>query len=194
MLAARGMTNLDGSAFVRYLYQINVASGSGCVTREAGCDFLARASTHSDSHTIPHPPAINPTPPASPPRSEYALHVLLSFGANAREPMGPRLIRAAAPGGAFAVPVTFLYGGARDWMPVGAGDAVAARLRLFGVDAACLRTPHAGHHLYAENPEVFAEQLLGRLAEARARGNATRVEAARSRAAVRDALRPRILE
>ena len=107
--------------------------------------------------------------------SEHALRVLLSFGAHARHAIGPRLVRAAAgledeavEGGAVAVavaagsaprpatrrtfrgPVTFLYGGSHDWMPATAGYETAARLRSLGVDAACLLTPGAGHHLYME--------------------------------------------
>jgi pimeloyl-ACP methyl ester carboxylesterase len=60
-----------------------------------------------------------------------------------------------------AHPVTFLYG-SHDWMPADAGAATAEALRGAGVDAACLITSNAGHHLYIEQPELFAAQVLAR--------------------------------
>ena len=69
----------------------------------------------------------------------------------------PRPIRLSAP-------VTFLYG-SHDWMDKQAGASTAAQLRSSGVDAACLITPAAGHHLYMEQPDVFCGQVLGRLRE-----------------------------
>jgi cardiolipin-specific phospholipase len=120
---------------------------------------------------------------------EHALRVLLSFGGHAREPMGPRLVRAASvgevpddvrgPGGGggglagsggrplgphkLSCPVTFVYG-SHDWMPAPAGAATATALRAQGVDAwsGVLGLP-SGHHLYLEAPELFNRTVLWRL-------------------------------
>jgi pimeloyl-ACP methyl ester carboxylesterase len=108
--------------------------------------------------------------------------VLLSFGAHAREPLGPRLLRAAARGEApepsdaataaavgappspvhrYSTPTTFLYGD-HDWMDAGAGNRTAAGLRELGVDADCALIPSAGHHLYLENVDAFVGRVLDR--------------------------------
>lgn len=108
---------------------------------------------------------------------EMALHVLLAFGAHARQPMGPRLIEAARVGERreediaagrpgplhkLRAPVTFAYG-QHDWMDINAGLAAVEALRAAGVDAEAFITPQSGHHLYMEQPEVFDAQVLGRL-------------------------------
>lgn len=126
---------------------------------------------------------------------EFALNVLLAFGAHAREPMGPRLLAAAtmgevpepsdadaAAGGRagraggppravphrFATPTTLLYGGGWDWMPATAGIELAADLREAGVDATAALVPQAGHNLFVEQPVAFARELLRQLANRRA--------------------------
>lgn len=114
---------------------------------------------------------------------EYALNALLSFGAHARLPMGPRLIAAASqppgattvPGpdgeaeaveegavaarGPYRVPTLFLYGESHDWMPIDAGQVTAERLRGLGVRSAAMAVPDSGHHLYMEQPELFCRAL-----------------------------------
>jgi pimeloyl-ACP methyl ester carboxylesterase len=139
--------SMDTAAFVKYLYQITAADGSG----------------------------------------EFALNVLLSFGAHAREPMGPRLLHAAESGevpeasdaaltGPSAVgkkvqyktPTTFIYGQGWDWMPADAGFATAQGLRRHKVDAVATLVPQSGHHLYMEQPDIFASQLIARLNPRRA--------------------------
>jgi cardiolipin-specific phospholipase len=105
---------------------------------------------------------------------EHCLSVLLSFGAHARQPFGPRLLAAArqrlwpVPPGPPAI--TLLYGGSHDWMDAGAGKARAARLRAEGLSAHCSLVPGAGHNLFLEQPEAFAALLAARLGPQRAGG------------------------
>lgn len=142
---------MNKDAFIRYLYQITAAEGSG----------------------------------------ERALNVLLSFGAHAREPMGPRLIRAAQEGEypdesdndddenqrlsynkkdrissslrhKLRIPVHFLYG-QYDWMSSDAGYTTAKALRSNGINASVDIIPSSGHHLYLEQPDVFSNTVLQRL-------------------------------
>jgi pimeloyl-ACP methyl ester carboxylesterase len=129
--------SMNTAAFVKYLYQITAADGSG----------------------------------------EFALNVLLSFGAHAREPMGPRLLHAAETGEVpepsdapvagqkyrYNTPTTFIYGQGWDWMPADAGFATAQALRRHSIDATALLVPQSGHHLYMEQPDIFAAQLISRL-------------------------------
>jgi pimeloyl-ACP methyl ester carboxylesterase len=60
--------------------------------------------------------------------------------------------------------VTFIYGGAGDWMPARPGFEAAAALGARGVDAACLLTPGAGHNIAQESPAAFAAQVVARCA------------------------------
>ena len=94
-----------------------------------------------------------------------ALSALLSFGAVARDALGPRLERAAAAGAA-RFPVSIVYGGANaDWMlRVSPGAGPARALRARGVDAQVFYTPRAGHNLQMENPEGFAAHIVARCA------------------------------
>lgn len=169
----------DLEAFRRYLYDITGAFGRGGVRRarptlERQRQYLAANSLRKIASYLAHLSAVADA------SGELALPVLLSFGAHARVPMGPRLIAAAATGEASAnsdgtasrltIPVTLLYG-SHDWMDARAGAATADALRRAGLDAACLITPQAGHHLYMEQPAIFCNQVLGRLAEADGRAS-----------------------
>jgi cardiolipin-specific phospholipase len=103
-----------------------------------------------------------------PPSGEDALRVLLAFGAHAREPMGPRLLAAAAGrrapfDGGRPFPVTLLYG-ENDWMDTRAGERLATELRRAGADAQCGLIADSGHHLYLENPVAFDRAVVSRLA------------------------------
>lgn len=141
------------AAFLRYLYAITVAEGSG----------------------------------------EFALRVLLQFGAHAKEAMGPRLLHAATVGevaevgepghmkqgtdaapNRLDIPVTLMYGGGRDWMDDKAGLRLALALRSEAqVDASCMLVPDSGHHLYLENVQDFNSMLLSRLKGRDGRGRAS---------------------
>jgi len=93
---------------------------------------------------------------------DAALSALLSFGAVARSAVGPRLV--ALAGEAKAPPTTLVYGKDFDWMPSAPGFDTAEKMRASGVDAACLLTPRAGHNLFLDNPDAFAEQVVARCA------------------------------
>ncbi len=95
---------------------------------------------------------------------ERALSALLAFGAMARDPLGPRLARAAAS--APFPPVTFIYGAVgRDWMlRVSPGEDTASALRARGCRSEVLYLQAAGHNLQVESPEKFAEAIILRCA------------------------------
>lgn len=96
---------------------------------------------------------------------ERALSALFAFGASARDPLGPRLARAAGGPAPFP-PVSFVYGAkGRDWMlRVSPGEETASALRARGFKADVLYLPEAGHNLQLENPERFAEAIIARCA------------------------------
>ena len=99
----------------------------------------------------------------APPSGEAALRVLLAFGGAAGVlGMAPRLLGGPARAPPLRAPLTLLYG-EHDWMCARTGARTAQALRAAGVDAACIVTPAAGHHLYLDNPESFAETMRQRL-------------------------------
>ena len=96
------------------------------------------------------------TGPAS---AEQALAVLLAFGAQAKVPMGPRLVEQLE-----AFPVTLVFG-EYDWVDGGAGGgvALAQKLKERGVDAECAVVRNAGHFVFIEAPRAFERVALTRL-------------------------------
>jgi pimeloyl-ACP methyl ester carboxylesterase len=94
--------------------------------------------------------------------AEQALAVLLGFGAQARAPMGPRLLEAARAGGGLGFPVTLLFGES-DWMDVRGGARLARALEACAVDAACAVVPGAGHFVFLEAPRAFERIAAHRL-------------------------------
>ena len=92
---------------------------------------------------------------------EHALSVLLSFGAHAKEPVGPRLLTASKKAGPPLPPVTLIYG-KNDWMDGHAGMSLANNLRAQRNDAVCVIIPSAGHYVFLENPSTFVEVMHGR--------------------------------
>lgn len=93
---------------------------------------------------------------------EYALNTLLAFGAHAREPMGPRILRAVNQQ-RLNCPITFVYGFPYDWMDARAGEMIAHQLCQQGIDSAKFRIPDSGHHLYLEQPELFCNTVIARI-------------------------------
>lgn len=91
--------------------------------------------------------------------SEYCLaHLLAPFG-YARLPMVHRIDRLPK-----TLPVTFIYGEQGiDWMDERGGQDSVQRLAKAGnPHARCFAVPHAGHHVYLDNPNAF-NTLLGRV-------------------------------
>jgi len=91
---------------------------------------------------------------------EYALSLLLNFAAQAKEPVGPRLL-AAAQKNLWKTPTTLIYG-QYDWMDPAAGSALATSLKTHGVDAACCIVPQSGHYVFMEAVHGFSSTLLER--------------------------------
>lgn len=88
---------------------------------------------------------------------EFALPLLLEFGAVAKHPMGPRLLK-----GAWRGPTTIIHG-ENDWMPVGESQRLVSELgRQLGVDAAFFTVPRAEHYVFMERPSEFSKLLLKR--------------------------------
>lgn len=95
---------------------------------------------------------------------EFALSRLLAPGAWARDPMGDKVMAAAAlPEGdpqKLKCPVSFLYGGTHDWMSAPAGAAVVQRLQELGVWSSFKKVSPGGHHLYLESPGQFNADVV----------------------------------
>ncbi len=96
---------------------------------------------------------------------EFALPLLLEFGALAKHPMGPRLLK-----GAWRGPTTIIHG-ERDWMMVGESKRLVKDLGdKLGMDASFVTVPHAEHYVFMERPREFSDVLLERGAGLLAKG------------------------
>jgi len=90
-----------------------------------------------------------------PPGSERCLGELLAFGAWAKDPIGPRLLRRFQELGSRAPPVTLLYG-EKDWMDAAAGVELAAALGSIKRPAPeVIVVEEAGHQLFLDHPAAF---------------------------------------
>ncbi|CAL1701650.1 unnamed protein product [Somion occarium] len=87
---------------------------------------------------------------------EYCISHLLAPGAHAHLPMVDRIA-------ALKIPVTFIYGDS-DWMDPEGGTASVENLRQAGNGHGRMYiVPHAGHHLYLDNPKATNELLIKEL-------------------------------
>ncbi|KAH9850096.1 alpha/beta-hydrolase [Lenzites betulinus] len=87
---------------------------------------------------------------------EYCISHLLAPGAHARRPMVDRI----AP---LKIPVTFVYGD-HDWMDPEGGKESVERLRQAGNGLGRMyMIPHAGHHVYLDNPKAMNDLLIKEL-------------------------------
>jgi abhydrolase domain-containing protein 5 len=85
----------------------------------------------------------------APGSGEFALAGLLHFGAHAKAPMAPRLLRAWRG-------KTTLIHGQHDWTSLDASEDLARDLRALGVDAEFHAVPHSEHYVFMEKPLEFA--------------------------------------
>jgi cardiolipin-specific phospholipase len=93
---------------------------------------------------------------------EYCLAHILLPGAWARYPLLHRV--AALPN---TLPVALAYGES-DWMSVSSGREVVKELARNGNDKGrCFVVPHAGHHLYLDNPRAF-DRLMEKILDGEA--------------------------
>ncbi|KAH9843993.1 alpha/beta-hydrolase [Rhodofomes roseus] len=87
---------------------------------------------------------------------EYCVSHLLAPGAHARRPLVDRIH-------ALKVPITFVYG-EHDWMDPEGGSEAVERLRQAGNgDGKMYIIPHAGHHVYLDNPKAVNDLLVKEL-------------------------------
>ncbi|KAI0637890.1 alpha/beta-hydrolase [Trametes polyzona] len=87
---------------------------------------------------------------------EYCISHLLAPGAHARRPMVDRIA-------ALKIPVTFVYGD-HDWMDPEGGKESVERLRQAGNGLGKMyMIPHAGHHVYLDNPKAMNDLLIKEL-------------------------------
>ncbi|KAH9894348.1 alpha/beta-hydrolase [Cubamyces lactineus] len=87
---------------------------------------------------------------------EYCISHLLAPGAHARRPMVDRI-------SALKIPVTFVYGD-HDWMDPEGGKESVERLRQAGNGLGRMyMIPHAGHHVYLDNPKAMNDLLIKEL-------------------------------
>ncbi|KAI0773990.1 alpha/beta-hydrolase [Fomes fomentarius] len=87
---------------------------------------------------------------------EYCISHLLAPGAHARRPMVDRIA-------ALKIPVTFVYGD-HDWMDPEGGKESVERLRQAGNGFGRMyMIPHAGHHVYLDNPKAMNDLLVKEL-------------------------------
>lgn len=102
---------------------------------------------------------------------EYCLAHMLKPGAWARVPLVHRLAGSGGAGiGALpsTLPVSLIYG-EHDWMDADAGREFVKKLKTYcgNERGACYVVPHAGHHVYLDNP-VSTNRLLGKILDGRA--------------------------
>ncbi|KAH9947288.1 alpha/beta-hydrolase [Amylocystis lapponica] len=87
---------------------------------------------------------------------EYCISHLLAPGAHARMPLVDRI-------GALKIPVTFVYGDS-DWMDPKGGTQAVENLRQAGNgNGKMYIVPHAGHHVYLDNPKAVNDLLVKEL-------------------------------
>lgn len=92
---------------------------------------------------------------------EYCISHLLAPGAHARRPMVDRIHE-------LKIPVTFVYGDS-DWMdPKGGAEAVENLRKAGNGQGKMYIVPHAGHHLYLDNPKATNDLLVKELDRLRA--------------------------
>ncbi|PCH41364.1 alpha/beta-hydrolase [Wolfiporia cocos MD-104 SS10] len=87
---------------------------------------------------------------------EYCVSHLLAPGAHARRPLVDRIA-------ALKIPITFVYGD-HDWMDPDGGTQAVENLRQAGNgDGKMYIIPHAGHHVYLDNPKAVNDLLIKEL-------------------------------
>jgi cardiolipin-specific phospholipase len=87
---------------------------------------------------------------------EYSISHLLGPTVHARRPLVHRV-------NAVKVPVTFVYG-THDWMDPEGGEASIKEMRKAGNNNGRIYlVPHAGHHVYLDNPEVVDKLIVKEL-------------------------------
>ncbi|GJE84904.1 alpha/beta hydrolase [Phanerochaete sordida] len=87
---------------------------------------------------------------------EYCISHLLAPGAHARKPMVDRVHN-------LQIPVTFVYGD-NDWMdPKGGAESVENLRKAGNGNGKMYIVPHAGHHLYLDNPKATNDLLVKEL-------------------------------
>ncbi|KAH8106284.1 alpha/beta-hydrolase [Cristinia sonorae] len=87
---------------------------------------------------------------------EYCISHLLAPGAFARRPIVDRI-------NALKIPVTFVYGD-NDWMDPEGGSQSVENMRQAGNGQGRMYiVPHAGHHLYLDNPKATNDLLIKEL-------------------------------
>ncbi|TFK86498.1 alpha/beta-hydrolase [Polyporus arcularius HHB13444] len=87
---------------------------------------------------------------------EYCISHLLAPGAHARRPLVDRIDQ-------LKIPVTFVYGD-HDWMDPEGGKESVERLRQAGNgNGRMYIIPHAGHHVYLDNPKAMNDLLVKEL-------------------------------
>ncbi|CCM02816.1 uncharacterized protein FIBRA_04928 [Fibroporia radiculosa] len=87
---------------------------------------------------------------------EYCVSHLLAPGAHARRPLVDRIA-------ALKVPITFIYG-EHDWMDPDGGAQSVENLRKAGNgNGKMYMIPHAGHHVYLDNPKAVNDLLIKEL-------------------------------
>lgn len=78
-----------------------------------------------------------------------AMHTHLLPGAFAKRPLCDMLTQDTVK-----FPVSFMYGGSRDWMDANQGQKVVDKLKKTN-DIDMWIVPEAGHQLFLDNPQVF---------------------------------------
>ncbi|GBE79399.1 alpha/beta-hydrolase [Sparassis latifolia] len=87
---------------------------------------------------------------------EYCISHLLAPGAHARLPLVDRIA-------ALKIPITFVYG-EHDWMDPEGGTEAVENLRQAGNGQGKMYiVPHAGHHVYLDNPKAVNDLLVKEL-------------------------------
>ncbi|KAH7931302.1 alpha/beta-hydrolase [Leucogyrophana mollusca] len=87
---------------------------------------------------------------------EYCISHILAPGAHARMPLVDRV-------DALKIPITFVYGD-HDWMDPEGGSKSVDKLRKAGNEQGRMYViPHAGHHVYLDNPKAVNDLLVKEL-------------------------------